>query len=328
MELHRQTPSMHEALVVNDVSKRYDDHVAVSDLSLEVPTGSIYGILGPNGAGKTTTVRMVMNIIARDSGCITLLGADPATDRGVLRKVGYLPEERGLYKKMTVLDVICFFGRLKGMPARLARREASSWLKRMGLGDWEFAKVDTLSKGMQQKVQFIATIIHNPQLLILDEPTAGLDPVNQEVLRDAILAFRNAGGTVVFSTHNMDQAEQLCDFVCVIAGGRKVLDGPLQELKRTHAGNRYRVRFESPATAGTTLVENASGPIEHPVQRGEYWELDLKPGASVQELLAALNTPMAAIRSFSRIEPTLHEIFLRYATGAGVSARRQESTHA
>jgi ABC-2 type transport system ATP-binding protein len=319
---------MTEALVIRDVSKRYDDHIAVSELSLATPSGSIYGILGPNGAGKTTILRMVMDIIARDAGHISLLGADPAKDRNVLRRVGYLPEERGLYKKMAVLDVICFFGRLKGMPARLAQREASAWLDRMGLADWRSARVDTLSKGMQQKVQFIATVIHKPQLLILDEPAAGLDPVSQEVLRDAVLVFKNEGGTVVFSTHNMDQAEQLCDFVCVIAGGRKVLDGPLQELKRTHAGNRYRVRFESQSAAGAALVEKASGPIEHPVQRGLDWELDLKPGASVQELLAALNTPVSAIRNFSRIEPTLHEIFLRYATGAGVSARRQENTHA
>jgi ABC-2 type transport system ATP-binding protein len=319
---------MNGALILNDVSKRYDDHVAVSDLSLEVPPGGIYGILGPNGAGKTTTLRMIMNIIARDSGRISLLGVDPATDRDVLRKVGYLPEERGLYKKMAVLDVICFFGRLRGMSARLARREASAWLNRLGLGDWGLAKVDSLSKGMQQKVQFIATIIHKPQLLVLDEPAAGLDPVNQEVLRDAIVVFKNEGGTVVFSTHNMDQAEQLCDCVCVIAGGRKVLDGPLQELKRTHAGNRYRVRFESPTTAGAVLVERASGPIERPVQHGEDWELDLKPGASVQELIATLNTPMSAIRDFSHIESTLQEIFLRYAAGAGVSARRPENPHA
>jgi ABC-2 type transport system ATP-binding protein len=319
---------MHDALVVSDVCKRYDDHVAVSELSLVVPSGRIYGILGPNGAGKTTILRMVMNIIARDSGRISLLGADPATDRGVLRRVGYLPEERGLYKGMTAIDAICFFGRLKGMSARLARRAARAWLARMGLADWSLSKVDSLSKGMQQKVQFIATIVHQPELLILDEPAAGLDPVNQQVLRDAIVAFREQGGSVVFSTHNMDQAEQLCDDVCVIAGGRKVLDGPLQELKRTHAGNRYRVRFESATTAHSALIEGATGPIEHFERREAEWELDLRPGATVQELLAALNTPTSAIRHFSLIEPTLHEMFLRYASGAAVAARRQENTHA
>lgn len=216
---------MDHALLLQGVFKRYAGHTAVDDLSLSVPQGTIYGILGPNGAGKSTTLRMVMNIIIRDGGRISLLGADPEHDRAVLRRVGFLPEERGLYRKMKVVDVIVFFAELKGMRAADARREAGRWIERMGLGDWRNAKVETLSKGMQQKVQFIATVLHDPELLILDEPHSGLDPVNQQVLHETIQEWRRRGRTVLFSTHNMAQAERLCEHVCVIAAGRKVLDG-------------------------------------------------------------------------------------------------------
>src|SRR5712671_362619 len=178
---------MTHALAIDSVVKRYDAHLAVDDLTVAIPSGCIYGILGPNGAGKTTTIRMVMNIIARDAGTISLLGKDPAVDADVLRSIGYLPEERGLYKKMKVLDVIVFFAQLKGMQAAAARKSATAWLEKMGLSEWAQTRVETLSKGMQQKVQFIATVLHDPELLILDEPTSGLDPVNQEVLRASIL---------------------------------------------------------------------------------------------------------------------------------------------
>jgi ABC-2 type transport system ATP-binding protein len=235
---------MNHTLLLEGVSKRYSGHTAVDDLSLAVPPGTIYGILGPNGAGKSTTLRMVMNIIIRDAGTISLLGADPEKDRSVLRRVGFLPEERGLYKKMTVLDVIVFFAQIKGVEVKQARAEAARWLERMSLGDWRGAKVETLSKGMQQKVQFIATVIHQPELLILDEPQSGLDPVNQEVLRDTILQHRKDGKTVIFSTHNMEQAEQLCEHVCIIAQGRKVLDGRLRDIRRENMGNAYRVQFD------------------------------------------------------------------------------------
>src|SRR5262245_33487423 len=212
---------MNNTLVLERVRKNYNGHIAVKELDLAVPGGTIYGILGPNGAGKSTTLRMALNIIARDAGSVRLLGSDPATHREVLRRVGYLPEERGLYKKMPVLDVIVFFARLKGISAPLARREADQWLERMGLTDWRRARTETLSKGMQQKVQFIATVIHKPDLLILDEPAAGLDPVNQDVLRETIYGAQREGRTVILSTHNMEQAEQLCDAVCIIARGEK-----------------------------------------------------------------------------------------------------------
>ena len=264
------------ALELRDVTKRYVGHLAVDRLSLAVPQACIYGILGPNGAGKSTTLRMVMNIIARDSGAIGVLGADPVADRAVLRRVGYLPEERGLYKKMTVIDAIVFFAALRGMPESRARQQGVGWLEKMGLGQWQKAKIETLSKGMQQKVQFITTVIHDPELLILDEPASGLDPVNQEVLRDTILGAREKGRTVVFSTHNMDQAEQLCDSVCIIAQGRKVLDGPLARdpppaLRGTDTGVGVRVHHARRA--------RADGRRHEPAGRGrsDRRHLDARP---------------------------------------------------
>jgi ABC-2 type transport system ATP-binding protein len=309
---------MAHALEIRDVTKKYVQHLAVDRLSLAVPTGSIYGILGPNGAGKSTTLRMVMNIIARDSGSIAVLGRDPAVDRDVLRRVGYLPEERGLYKKMTVLDVIVFFGALRGMRERDVRAKGVTWLDKMGLGDWQKARVDTLSKGMQQKVQFITTVIHAPDLLILDEPTSGLDPVNQEVLRDTILGARDEGRTVVFSTHNMDQAEQLCDSVCIIARGRKVLDGPLDEIRHANAGHSYRVRFDRVTPAVTELM--AAFPDGK--RAGNAWELELPADRDVRSAFSRFASADVPIAGFERVSPSLHQIFVAQVGHAEIAARR------
>jgi ABC-2 type transport system ATP-binding protein len=318
---------MAQALELQDVSKRFVGHLAVDRLSLSVPRGSIYGILGPNGAGKSTTLRMVMNIIARDSGSIVVLGADPAVDRTVLRRVGYLPEERGLYKKMTTIDVIVFFGALRGMPESLARERGVQWLDKMGLGQWHRAKVETLSKGMQQKVQFITTIIHDPELLILDEPASGLDPVNQEVLRDTILGARERGRTVVFSTHNMDQAEQLCDFVCIIAQGRKVVDGSLGDIRRGHAGHKYRVAFESVTPAVIALMGRET--VLHGASRaGDAWELELPSRDDVGRALVALASTDVPVVRFEHVTPSLHQIFVERVGHAEIAARRPEVTRA
>jgi ABC-2 type transport system ATP-binding protein len=309
---------MTHALELREVTKRYVDHLAVDRLSLAVPTGSIYGILGPNGAGKSTTLRMVMNIIARDSGAIAVLGRDPAADRDVLRRVGYLPEERGLYKKMTVIDVIVFFGALRRMHEGDVRRKGIAWLEKMGLADWQKARVDTLSKGMQQKVQFITTVIHGPDLLILDEPTSGLDPVNQEVLRDTILGTRNEGKTVVFSTHNMDQAEQLCDSVCIIARGRKVLDGPLADIRRTNAGHTYRVAFDAVTPAVTELMAGFPGGR----RTGDAWEVELAADRDVRGAFARFASADVPIAGFERVSPSLHQIFVAQVGHAEVAARQ------
>jgi ABC-2 type transport system ATP-binding protein len=321
-------PPMTCALEVRNVTKRFVGHLAVDTLTLTVPKGSIYGILGPNGAGKSTTLRMVMNIIARDSGAIAVLGEDPARTPAVLRRVGYLPEERGLYKKMTVIDAVVFFGALRGMPSASARREGMRWLETMGLAQWTKAKIETLSKGMQQKVQFVTTVIHGPELLILDEPASGLDPVNQEVLRDTILGARNEGRTVVFSTHNMDQAEQLCDAVCIIARGRKVLDGPLAGIRRSHAGRHYRIAFDTVTPDVLRVMSAVEGPFARAERQGDSWTLELPAEADVQRALSALAASGAPLARFEHVQPSLHEIFVQQVGHAEIADRRPEVTHA
>lgn len=315
------------ALLLEGVSKRYAQHTAVEDLNLSVPQGTIYGILGPNGAGKSTTLRMVMNIIARDAGRILLLGRDPAADRDVIRRVGYLPEERGLYKKMKVIDVIAFFARLKGAPAATVRRDAGVWLDRMGLADWHNAKVETLSKGMQQKVQFITTVLHNPDVLILDEPQSGLDPVNQEVLRDTIVDAARQGRTVIFSTHNMEQAEQLCEHVCIIAHGQKVLDGKLREVRRAHRSARYAIEWDEPSETAERFVEGNPRFTRADQHGAARWEVDLAPSADPQELLTTLAALGPPLRRFEHLEPSLHEIFVSKVGNAAQPARRPEAAH-
>ncbi len=317
---------MTHALLIENLSKRYAGHTAVDALDLAVPTGTIYGILGPNGAGKSTTIRMVMNIIVRDTGRVSLLGSDPEKDPQVLRRVGYLPEERGLYRKMKVLDVIVFFARLKGVDAATARREGERWIEKMGLGDWRGARVETLSKGMQQKVQFITTVIHDPDLLILDEPASGLDPVNQEVLRDTILETRTRGKTVIFSTHNMAQAEELCDHVCIIAQGRKVLDGGLREVRRANRTDRFRFAFEDPTPAVEALLRR-DGRFAGAAPAGDGWEVELRAGTDPRELVAALNSVDAPLARFERVEPSLHEIFVARVGDASTPQRRPEAAH-
>jgi ABC-2 type transport system ATP-binding protein len=318
---------MSNALLLDGVSKSYASHAAVKNLSLAVPTGTIYGILGPNGAGKSTTLRMVMNIIIRDAGQISLLGADPERDRTVLRRVGYLPEERGLYRKMTVIDVITFFAELKGVERQTAAREGTMWLERMGLADWRGAKVETLSKGMQQKVQFITTVVHRPELLILDEPHSGLDPVNQEVLRDTILQARDEGRTVIFSTHNMEQAEQMCEHVCIIAGGEKVLDGNLREVRRAHRGNRYAVAFDEPSPTADRFMATWRG-FENVERTREGWVAELRPSVSPRELVTAANELDVPLSRFEHVQPSLHEIFVQKVGDAARPRRRPEVAHA
>src|SRR5437879_4885702 len=228
------------AVQIEHVTKTFGQHTAVDDLSLEVPAGSIYGFIGPNGSGKTTTLRMIMRILHPDRGTIRVLGEErlgAANDR-----VAYLPEERGLYKQMKVRDVLRFYAELKN--CRNSRPVIDDWLARMGLSDWADKKVETLSKGMAQKVQFIATVVAKPELVLLDEPFSGLDPVNVEVLRDAVLDLKRAGATVIFSTHDMDVAEKMCDFIFMIYKGQKVLDGTLESIQATYGSDTLQVRLD------------------------------------------------------------------------------------
>lgn len=221
------------------ISKRYAGHIAVRDLSLAVPEGAVYGLLGTNGAGKTTTIRMILNIIEPDTGTINVLGV-PATSAGISDRIGYLPEERGLYRKMKVRDVLRFLAALKGVNAHDADQRIDRWLDRLSLRtderDWGNAKIEELSRGMQQKAQFIGALVHDPDLVILDEPFSGLDPVNAQALKDSVMDLKRRGKTVVFSTHIIENAESMCDSVCIIARGDKVLDGTLSEVKTQYGG--------------------------------------------------------------------------------------------
>jgi ABC-2 type transport system ATP-binding protein len=318
---------MQPAVLLENVTKRFQDHTAVADLSLVVPAGTIYGILGPNGAGKTTTLRMIMSILLRDGGRIGLLGRDPESDRRVLRRVGYLPEERGLYRRMRALDVIVFFAELKGVGHAAARREGMAWLERMGLADQAGQRIDGLSKGMQQKVQFIATVLHEPDVLILDEPHSGLDPVNQQVLRDTIFAARDQGRTVLLSTHNMTEAEQLCDAVCIIADGRKVLDGRTREIRRSHRGHRFHLEFDT-HTDGIERFLRHSRLFTAVAARNGGWDVEVEPGLDTRALIAELNALESPLSRFEHLEPSLHDIFVAQVRAAQVAARRPETRHA
>ncbi len=309
------------AIRISNVTKRYDATVAVRDLSLVVPTGSVYGLLGPNGAGKTTTIRMILDIIVPDSGSISILGR-PHLDAGVSDLVGYLPEERGLYKKMQVRRMLRFLAELKGVPPKVADRRIDEWLERLSLKtdekDWGNAKVDELSRGMQQKVQFIGTLLHDPQLVILDEPFSGLDPINSQALKDTIVDLKRAGKTVIFSTHLMDNAERLCDSVCIIARGEKVLDGAVAAVKESHGMRNVALSLDGDAQDGIRDLLADRALVARADDQNRYFEIELARGASPQELLRRVVASGANVRRFEIITPSLHQIFLERVGASGV----------
>ncbi|MGW8264877.1 MAG: ABC transporter ATP-binding protein [Longimicrobiales bacterium] len=287
------------------VTKRFGEHTAVSRLDLEVPRGTVYGFLGPNGSGKTTTIRMVMGILLPDEGRVELLGGPPGVKGN--DRVGYLPEERGVYRKMKVLDFLGFLGEIRGLKRGRALQEAKTWLERLDLMEWAGKRVQDLSKGMQQKVQFVGTILHNPDLLILDEPFSGLDPINQEVLEEIVREFQSRGTTILFSTHLMDHAERLCERVCLISKAEKVLDADLKELKRRERKGLVAVEFEGDDhwLMGPEVMEVRS------VEDGVY--LVLREGADHQAILHRGVAAGVRIDRFDLVEPRLHEIFVRHA---------------
>ena len=294
------------AVLIQGVTKSFGEHVAVDNLDLQVPLGTVYGFIGPNGSGKTTTLRMIMRILHPDSGQILVLGEESlgaASDR-----VAYLPEERGLYKQMKVRDVLRFYAELKG--SRRSKPTIDHWLERLGLTEWADKKVQALSKGMSQKVQFIATVVARPELVLLDEPFSGLDPVNAEVLREAVLELRKEGATVIFSTHDMSMAEKLCDYIFMIYQGRKVLDGTLETIQDRYGSDTVRVRLEGPA------VDLARVPgVAHVTDFGRLQELRLDSGADPQAVLAQLMT-RGQVRHFELARPSLQDIFVRIARPA------------
>jgi len=299
---------MPDPVIVDRVTKRFAGHTAVDALSLTVPSGVIYGLLGPNGAGKSTTIRMILNIYAPDSGSVRLFG-EQGSGRDHSARIGYLPEERGLYPKMRVLDVLLFLAELKGVDRRAARSKALTWLERLGLSDWRMRKVNELSKGMQQKVQFISTILHEPDLLVMDEAFSGLDPVNSQVLKDTVLELRAQGKTILFSTHIMEQAEKICDHVCIIARGKKLVDGTMSDIKRTHGGRNLLVNFDG-ARGNADAIFADRRLVAKADASGQFAELELAPQADAQEVLRALVTSGARLSRFELAEPSLNKIFI------------------
>jgi ABC-2 type transport system ATP-binding protein len=292
------------AVQLENVTKRFGPFTAVDDLSLNVPKGSIYGFIGPNGSGKTTTMRMIMRILHPDAGHIRVLGEErhgAANDR-----VGYLPEERGLYKQMKVKDVLKFFAQLKNF--RNCTQAIADWLERFGLSDWANKRVEALSKGMSQKVQFIAAVIAQPELVLLDEPFSGLDPVNAVVLREAVLELRKAGITIIFSTHDMSIAEKMCDTIFMIYKGKKVLDGTMDQIQEQYGTDTVRVRLAE----GNVSLEGLPG-VEQITDHGRMQELRLRRGhGDTQELLSALMS-RGHVQHFELTRPSLHDIFVRIA---------------
>ena len=301
---------MEAAVRLEHVTKTFGDHTAVRDLSLQVPRGSVYGFIGPNGSGKTTTIRMILHILHPDSGSIEVLGE--VRTRAASDRVGYLPEERGLYKKMTVRRLLAYYASLKGVRGRGVRDDIDRWLERFELDGWRDAKIETLSKGMAQKVQFISTVIAKPELVILDEPFTGLDPVNLDVLRTAVLDLRKAGTTIIFSTHDMAVAEQLCDFIFMIFKGDKVLDGTLEAIQREHGEDTLRLRTAD----GAAVLEGLPG-VEQVLDHGRLQEVRVE--GDPQDLLREL-VGRTTVHHFELTRPSLHDIFVRVA---GPEAREE-----
>ncbi len=301
-----------KAIVLKDIRKAYAGHVAVKDLSLEVPRGSVFGLLGPNGAGKTTTLRMVMDILGPDSGTIEILGR-PA-DAASRDRIGYMPEERGLYARMVLEEQLVFMASIKGVSRAEAQRRIGPWLERLGLAEWRKRKTNELSKGMQQKAQFVATVLHEPDVLIMDEPMSGLDPVGADLMRDVMLDLKRRGATVVLSSHQMETVERLCDRVALINRGEKVLDGSVAEVKARHGKNTVVLAYDGDGS----FVAGLPG-VARVTDFGRYVEVRLADGADPQPLLRAAVEKLR-LRRFEIVEPSLHDIFVETVKNHGKEA--------
>jgi ABC-2 type transport system ATP-binding protein len=296
---------MPPSLEIKDVRKSFNGFTAVDGVSLSVPAGSVFGLLGPNGAGKTTTIRMIMDIIVPDSGEILLFGKPRGRDSHAA--IGYLPEERGLYRKMTVTDHLVFLGELNGRPRRELRPRVAEWLERVDLGGWARSKVEELSKGMQQKIQLIGTFLHEPDLVILDEPFSGLDPINQQLFKELLAEYKGRGKTILLSTHIMEQAEKLCDHVCLISKGKTILQGELRAIKEQMSGNAYALTGDGDGDmsrlrgiAGIEAVHRENGQTRVLLQAG------MKGRQVLKEIMEVV-----AVDEFRSVEPDLEEIFIK-----------------
>lgn len=306
---------MSTLLKIENVSKSYTGHKALDDVSLEVERGSVYGLLGPNGAGKTTLIRVITRITMADSGRV-LFDGKPLTE-GDIFKIGYMPEERGLYKKMRVGEQAMFFARMKGLERSEAQRRLRGWFERLNISDWWDKKVEDLSKGMAQKIQFIATVVHEPKLLIFDEPFSGFDPINANLLKEEILALRDRGATVIFSTHNMASVEEVCDHITLINKSRNILSGSVEEIRRSAGGNNFEVVHRASdeelkaALAGKAVMVGDSRGIV-----GGYRETKIYvPKDEDLKVAIALLNDSCGLRSLKEVMPSMNDIFIRAVNG-------------
>lgn len=300
MQNHANSP----IIEVKNVKKKFGDYLANNDISLNVESGTIFGLLGPNGAGKTTLIRMINNIYMPDEGSISIFGKPVSSE--TQDKVAYLPEERGLYKKQKVLDQLIYFAQLKGVSKIDAKKRAEQWLIRFDAASWANKKIQDLSKGMAQKVQFISTLLHNPQLLILDEPFSGFDPINAELLKEVILELKNNGKTIILSTHVMHQVEQLCDDICLIDKGKAILQGNVREIKKSFGRDTVLVEFEGDASfindyPSLKIINQTSRSLELKILNADF---ETKP------FLTNLNDKLDVYK-FELVEPSFHEIFIQ-----------------
>lgn len=297
-----------DAISIENITKSYDNVVAVNHVNLKVPSGAILGLLGPNGAGKTTTIRMIMNILVPDEGKIRVM--DKPVNDETREMIGYLPEERGLYPRMKVREIIIFLAALRGLSEAEAGRRATEWLEKLGLAEWGDKKLIDLSKGMQQKVQFITSVIHKPPVVILDEPFSGLDPVNSATIQEIIFGMRDNGSTIILSTHRMEQVERLCDSICLINKGENVLSGELRAVKQSYGKNTLHVEF----TGNDSFLQHPG--IGQVTRLASGVEAKIKPGTDPQEILKAAVDSSAQISRFELLEPSLNEIFIDRTTRA------------
>ena len=306
---------MEPILQIEHISKSYTGHRALDDVSFDVPRGSVYGLLGPNGAGKTTLIRVINRITVPDSGRVLLDGHEVTDDD--VRRIGYLPEERGLYKKMKVGEQAIFFARLKGMSRSDARQQLKLWFEKFGIGSWWERKVEDLSKGMAQKVQFIITVLHRPSLLIFDEPFSGFDPVNAELLKNEILGLRDAGATVIFSTHNMSSVEEICDHITLINKSHNILSGTVGEVRRRHGENIFEVSYRGDAEAAKAAVGGRCEILDAPEPPSpECAVLRLRPaeGVPMRDIIGLLNNAVE-LKGFTEVIPSMNDIFIRAVNG-------------
>jgi len=303
-----------DILTVEHVTKRYAGHTALDDVSLSIPKGSVYGLLGPNGAGKTTLIRIINRITAPDTGRVLLGGREIAPED--VRRIGYLPEERGLYKKMKVGEQAVFFARLKGLSRRDAVARLKKWFVKFSIEGWWDKKIEELSKGMAQKVQFIVTVLHEPELLIFDEPFSGFDPINANLLKEEILALRDKGATVIFSTHNMSSVEEICDHITLINKSKNILSGRVDEIRRRHGANIFEVAYRGEEADLRRAVEGRCEILEGAAEESVYRTLKLhvEHDEEVRQVIDAANRAVE-LRSFREIIPSMNDIFIRAVNG-------------